>query len=102
MKFSREKSAEIIEQAIEMLKDGVKRSVIQERFSVSKTWLRRHLASSGYAHKLMTSPEMLNKARDLRSQGVRWKVIERKLRVNWLTLSKEIYRQNRIAMELNQ
>lgn len=102
MKFSRERAAEIIKQANEMLKSGAKRTDIQKQFGVSKTWLRWHLVSAGRLRELRASPEMLEKARDLRAKDIRWKIIERQLGVNWLTLAHAIYKQNRIDRELNQ
>lgn len=106
MKFSYAEAAEVTEQAIAMRESGMKWTVIRKNLGVSKTWLRKHIVDSEYIQKrvdrLRTSPELLVKAREFRAAGLRWKVIERQLGVNWLTLAHAIYKQNRIARELNQ
>ena len=100
MKFSYAESVQIVERAIGMRNSGMKWKDIRDQLGVCKTWLRNHIVDADYKRRkfaaLKTAPELLAKARDLRNQGVRWKIVERELGVNWLTLAHAIYKQNKI------
>ena len=45
------------------------------------------------------TPELVLKARELRAQGMCWKLVERELGVNWLTLAYHVYAEDKAARD---
>ncbi|CAB4149835.1 hypothetical protein UFOVP555_40 [uncultured Caudovirales phage] len=63
-----------------MLRKGVNPAVPQSSIRLARPGVR---------------PELKAKARELRAQGMCWKLIERELGVNWETLAQAIHRDNK-------
>lgn len=53
----------------------------------------------GDGRPVKATPEMVLKARELRAQGVCWKLVERELDVSWLTLASSIYAEDKAARD---
>lgn len=108
MRFGPKKTAEVRAEAFQMLKGGKSWAQIAMRFSVSQSWLKdnvsKHPDYKAFRNALLkSSDENLAKARELRAQGVCWKLVAREVGVdNWQTLARAIYLQDKAAADGKQ
>lgn len=60
---------------------------------------RAGIDAGGPGRLVIATPELIDQARQLKAQGMRWKAIERQLGVSWVTLTSRISKQNRAARD---
>lgn len=103
MNYGPRKSLEIAFSAIELRKEKLTWPQIAARLKVNQRWLKNWVNKAGYtphnAEELKASPENLARARQLRSEGVCWKLIEREMGIAWKTLQWAICVENRKALD---
>lgn len=98
MKYGPRKSAQIAVKAIKLREEKLKWREIAKKLQVNQSWLRNWVEKAGYEHNnkhvLKSSPENLLRARQMRSDGICWKLIEREIGVAWRTLQRAICVEN--------
>lgn len=103
MNFGPRKSMEIALKAVELRKESATWKDIAKQLKVNLRWLRNWVKKAGYQPKnkdaLKASPANLSRARQLRADGVCWKLIEREIGVSWRTLQWAICVENRKARD---
>lgn len=98
-------SKQTISQCIDLRAYGFSWDECSDMLSEKKHSLRAALMRAGipmtglHGRPVTATPELILKARELRSHKVSWKMIERQLGVNWLTLARNIYRENEVARD---
>lgn len=101
MRHGPRKSAEIAVKAVAMRATGMSWVVIAKRMRVKVEWLRYWTAKVGHepgqSSDLKTSPARLAEARELRAQGMCWKLIERRMGISCRTLQYGINKENKLS-----
>lgn len=94
-----------ISQCIDLRAYGFSWDECSDMLSEKKHSLRAALMRAGipmtglHGRPVTATPELILKARELRAQKVRWKVVERQLGVNWLTLARHVYAEDKAARD---
>lgn len=100
MKYGPRKTAEVAAKAFELQQAGLQRKDIANQLGVSCKWITYWLEKLGYPPaKVMvrTTPENIMIARQMRLDGVCWKLIGREMGCNWRTFQRAIWAEDREA-----
>ncbi len=106
MIYGPKKTAELTAKALELREAGSKWTEICKQLNINKSWLQWHINKAGYQRndksRLKTSPANVQKARELRANGMCWKRVEREMGIVAETLRRVIATEDRAARVAEQ